>query len=478
MPVPVLRWAQAGSGQGTNRPLDWIRLTKPQKDFVSWPVKLGLWIDGNRLGKSWALAYDGVSTARNDHPFLDLPPGPKRVLFASYSWDQMEPLQDKIWKMLPKDEIDPRNSFDEGRGITGKPPRIRFVRGPGKGSVIQFATFKAGSQRVAGGEYHWIGTDEPPTEPMYGELKPRTLTTRGRYKMTFTPTPESPPLKWLREKVDAGVVHRMNVGLKEANCWQVWPTRAPRPLLTQKEIDDEVATWLAHELEMRVNGAWEQISYDRWVRNFTEANVSTFTMRDLPAGAFVAVGVDHGLQPGKQAAVLIVVWNREGARPKVWWVDEVWSEGETSPAQDAQNILGMLRRNGLEYGHVDDWVGDYPTGEHKRLVQKTNTDLRRELALALGVKFEKTKRIHTPKKWDGSVRSGLRKVNGLLGARDADGKPIALVHARMTRFREFLDTFKGDSRDPTKDVGDAGRYPIERNVVASSFGGGSGIYLG
>ena len=478
MPVPVLRWANSAAEKGTNQPLDWIRLTRPQRDFVAWDTRLGLWIDGNRLGKSWALAYDGVQTARNSHPFLRLPPGPKRCLIASYSWDQMEPLQEKIWKMLPKDEIDPRNGFDEGRGITGKPPRIRFVSGPGRGSVITFATFKAGSQRIAGGAYHWIGSDEPPTEGMYGELKPRTLTTRGRYKMTFTPTPESPPLGWCRELVEKGVISKKNVGLEEAHTWPIWPARAPRPLLTQDQIDEEASTWLSHELEMRLRGAWEPISLDRWVLNFTEENVASFSLRDLPAGAFVAVGVDHGLQPGKQAAVLVVIWDRDGPRPRVWFVDETYSEGFTSPEQDARNILEMLRRNGLSYGDVDDWIGDYPTGEHKRLVQKTNAELRRELALALGVKTEDTSWIHTPKKWDGSVRHGLRKMNGLFGARDQDGKPLALVNARMKRLRKFLENFKGDSRHPEKDVGDAARYPVERNVKANTFGGGTGIYLG
>ncbi len=473
-----MRWATSGATKATNRPIDWIRLTEPQRNFVATESSLGLWIDGNRLGKSWSLAYDGVQTARNSHPFVSLPSGPKRCLFASYSWDQMEPLQEKIWQMCPKDEIDPRNSFDEGRGITGKPPRIRFVKGPGKGSVILFATFKAGSQRVAGGAYDWIGTDEPPTEGMYGELRPRVLTTRGRYKMCLTPTPDSPPLQWLRDLVDKGVVKRFNVGLEEANVWPSWPTRSPFPLVDQATIDEQVATWLSNELEMRLRGAWEQITTDRWVRNFSDDNVGTFSLRDLPEGAFVAVGVDHGLQPGKQAAVLCILWNRGGARPRVWWLDEVWSEGFTSPEQDAKNILEMLRRNGLEYDHVDDWIGDYPTGEHRRLVQKTNRELRRELALALGVKVEDLKWIHTPKKWDGSVRSGLRQINGLFGARDEEGKPIAMVHERMTRFRKFLETFRGDRRDPEKDVGDAARYPVERNVKAQTFGGPSGIYLG
>jgi hypothetical protein len=372
-----------------------------------------------------------------------------------------------LWALLPKHEIDPRNGYDPGRGITGKPPRIVFVDGPGRGSVLQFATYKAGSQRVAGGAYDLVVCDEPPTETMYGELKPRILTTRGTMRLYFTPTPDSPPLGWLRDLVDDGVVGEHNFGLNEANTW---PEGASRPLLYQHEIDSESATWLEVEREMRLRGAWEPVVTGRWLTNFGDANVAPFDVADAElGGAFLCVGIDHGANAGKQTAMLLAIQNRHDLEARVWWIDEHVSDGYTTPEQDAAAIRSMLRRHGLTYDDVDDWIGDTPTGDSRYLIQKSNRDLLRQLARLEGRPVEAMGRIYTPKKWAGSVTHGLRLLNGLFGEKTDEGVPRGIVHPRCERFREFCSTFQGDRRDPLKDVGDAGRYPVERNVVVKDW---------
>lgn len=465
----MLRMVREGARRGRVTALDFVRLTAPQRAVVSDPRRLTLWRDGNRLGKSYAAAWEIVQRCRGSHPWLPTHAPPIRVLCVSYSIEQMEPLMQCLWSLLPKDEIDPRNNYDPGRGITGKPPRIVFVSGPGKGSIIQFATYKAGSQRVAGGAYHFVVCDEPPTESMYGELKPRVLSTRGSFRLFFTPTPDAPDLGWLRDLVDAGVVSEHNFGLAESN---LWPEGAVRPLLFQQEIDDEVATWLEVEREMRLHGAWEPVITGRWLTNFDDTNVAPFTVRDKELrGAFLAVGIDHGAKAGKQAAMLTAMREHDTLHPRVWWIDETQSSGFTDPAQDAAAILGMLRRRGLRYDDVDEWVGDRPTGESRYLVNKSNMEIRRELARLLGRPYEELKRIHTPRKFAGSVTFGLRKLNGLFGMVDDDGRARGQVHPRCAGFRAFCEQFQGDRRDPLKDIGDAGRYPVERNLRARSFGG-------
>lgn len=463
----VLRIAREGSRRGRLEALDFARLTLPQRTVVSDPRRLTLWRDGNRLGKSYAAAWEIVQRCRGSHPWLSTHRPPIRVLCVSYSIEQMEPLMACLWSLLPKDEIDPRNGYDPGRGITGKPPRIVFVEGPGRGSVVQFATYKAGAQRVAGGAYHFVVCDEPPTEAMYGELKPRILTTRGTFRLFFTPTPDAPDLGWLRDLVDAGTVSEHNFGLAERNTW---PEGAPRPLLFQHEIDSEVATWLEVEREMRLNGAWEPVVSGRWLTNFGTDNVVPFGL-DACRGAFLSVGIDHGSQAGKQAAVLTAIQGRDTLTPRVWWIDEHQSDGYTDPAQDAAAVLALLRRHGLTYDDVDDWIGDRPTGESRYLIAKSNADLRRQLARLLGRPVEQLQRIHTPRKFAGSVTHGLRKLNGLFAMRDEAGLPRGVVHPRCEIFRQFCERFQGDRRDPLKDVGDAGRYPVERNLRARSFGG-------
>ncbi len=471
----ALQWARAGRRKNEKSPIDYVRLTKPQRLFVSDPGRLVLWRDGNRLGKSFAAAWEIVHRARGTHPYLPTHKPPVRVLVVSYSIEQMAPLQEAIWNMLPKDEIDPRCNYDPGRGFIGKPPRVNFVAGPGKGSVISFATYKAGSKKVAGGAYDFILCDEPPTETMYGELKPRTMTTKGAFRIVFTPTPESPPLEWLRDLVDDGTVKEHNYGLNEEN---MWCEDAPRPMLTQAEIDEEVATWLEVEREMRLGKSWEPVVTGRWLTRFDDHNVVPFDIADLPFGSFVSIGIDHGAEAGKQAAMLLVMENRDTLDARIWYCDETVSDGYTTPEQDAEAILAMLRRNGLIYDDVDDWIGDRPTGENKHLVSKSNKDLLRQIARIICRPVEECKRINNPQKWAGSVTHGLRLLNGLFGSRTEDGHPRALVHAtKCPNFIQFCKTFRGDRRDPLKDVGDAGRYPVERNVKVRSWAGGRRAFM-
>jgi phage terminase large subunit-like protein len=364
-----------------------------------------------------------------------------------------------LWTLAPKDELCPKASYDPGRGITGKPPRLVFTSGPGKGSVITFATYKQGSTRIAGGEYQFVGMDEPPPEAMFGEVLPRVLRCRGDIYITMTPTPDMPAVGWLREKVedDDSKWSAHNYGLKEENCWI---EGNPAPFLAQAEIDEYAKGLLSVERAMRVEGAWEPMVEGRWLTNFGDENV----FQDAPpVRARLAVGIDHGAAAGKQTAMVVAVDDTDKTQHRVWYLAETVSDGFTTPAQDAAAVLEMLQSCGLEYHHIDEWIGDRPTGENRYLVGKTNKDMRLQLARLLGVRLNDTKTIRTPKKWDGSVTYGLRLMNGLFGSMVGD-KPAAIVHPRCERFIEFCWKFQGDRRDKLKDVGDAGRYATERLV--------------
>lgn len=439
--------------------LAYMRLTTPQQRVAEDVAPKAIWRDGNRLGKSQLLAWETLHRARGTHPFKMTHRPPVNILLASVSLDQMMPLMGKLWELVPKDEIDPRNSFDAGRGITGKPPRIVFVKGPGKGTVISFATYKQGTTRIAGGEYHFVGLDEPCPEGMWGEVMPRVFSTHGDILVTFTPTPDMPSQKYMADLVKRGRVHEHNFHLKEENCWV---QGAPRPFYTQAEIDEYTHDLLGHERMMRIEGAWEPIFTHRWLLNYNEKNVSKWS--EPPAGAYLGIGIDHGAAAGKQAAMLVAFEDREGDNPRVWYWDESVSDGYTTPEDDARSILDMLGRHSLSYDDVDEWVGDRPTGENRYLVGKNNKDLRRQLARLLRRPVEKTKTIHTPYKWQGSVSHGLRMINGLFGRATANGSPAAVVSPRCETFIEFCRTFRGSSRDPLKDVGDAGRYITERAI--------------
>jgi phage terminase large subunit-like protein len=454
----------------------YARVTTPQKLFLSDDASRLLWRDGNQLGKSWALALELLHRCRGTHPYKRTHRPPIRALVISVSFEQMAPLMEKIWALAPKDELSDKCGYDPGRGITGKPPRLVFTTGPGAGSVITFATYAQGATRIAGGTYHVIVMDEPPTESVWGEAEPRLMRLRGDLIVGMTPTPDMPPLGWLRAKVEAGQVSEHNYHLREENLYL---EGALAPFRYQGEIDAYAEGLLEVERAMRIEGAWEPVVTGRWLTQFGPHNV-----RDdvpPPAGALVCVGIDHGAAAGKQAAVLFLVEGADTDQARAWWWDERCSDGYTTPAQDAEAILDMLRSNGIEYDQVDEWVGDRPTGDARYLVGKSNKDIRIQLARLLRRPIEGTKRISTPEKWAGSVTHGLRLINGLLGSptsacsichrarcehgpRYAREVPRGIIHPRMVRFRRFAETFRGDRRDPTKDVGDAGRYPAERVI--------------
>jgi hypothetical protein len=465
--VPSLRISSAAIAVVERRALSYIRPTVPQSLFMHDTAPIALWRDANQVGKSLGLALDCIKFCRGDHPEQTHRP-PVNVGVAGFSWEQMEPLMEAIWRLAPKGELDPKNGFDPGRGITGKPPRLVFTSGPGAGSKIIFATFKQGAKRLAGVALHRFYGDEPMPEQYFGEIVPRVFHHRGRIRLGFTPTPDMPPVGYLKEKIELGSIHEHNYGLSEANCW---PMGAPVPWTTEAYIREFEANLLEVEREMRMGRSWVPLITGRWLKSFTDNNVRAFKISDL-SGAFLTVGVDHGAAANKQAAVLVAILDRHTSRPRAFIIDEVVVEGITTPEHDAEQIISMLRRRGLNYGDVDQWVGDKPTGSDRYAINKSNKDLRREIAAQLGIPIVKTLPIRTPKKWAGSLTYGMRILDNMCRRETKAGDPHLVVHPRCEVFAQACREFNGDPRHPLKDPLDAGRYAIERGITQ-----GAGVAL-
>jgi phage terminase large subunit-like protein len=466
---------------GAASPLDHVRLTQPQTAWLNVDAPVALWRAGNQLGKSWAQAVDIVAFCRGTHPQQTHRP-PVRIVVASESWAQMVPLATKLWELLPKDEIDPKLYYAPGQGIKGyKEPVVPFVAGPGAGSEIILCTYSQGAVRLAGGTFHRGYCDEPPPEHFFGELRPRLNVLNGHLRMTFTPTPESPPLDYLREKVEKwrkgepGGIYEHHTVLEPEACH---PVGALIPFMTEAKIGRFAADCLPAERAMRMEGAWEPLTTERWLTSYTdEMCARSFTVGQRygigpKKGAKLAIGIDHGAAAGKQAACLIAVDQGAGLAPKVWVIDELLAEATTTPERDARQILDMLERHGLTYDDIDEWVGDRPLGSHRSAVQKGNADLKRYLAAALNRPPMTLKWIHIPKKFSGSVWYGARIMNAAMGrtVTDDDGeRSHFLVHPRCAKIRDSFKAFRGDKRDPHKDIFDACRYAVERLVSADGW---------
>lgn len=466
---------QRAAARRAERHLLWHRRwTQPQLDYLSIPERLAVWRAGNQLGKSEALAADIVWTARGDHPFRDVRPngpGPIEVLVISYSTAQMRPLMWKIWRLLDPEHIDPKLTCTPGAGLKGyKEPHITFVAGPGKGSVIYFATYKQGPEAVAGFTADAVFCDEPMSEAVYGELAPRLFRRGGTMRITMTPTPDAPPQLWLKEKIQAD--HQEAAESGRARRWRdlqasiseenLTPRGGlyPLPFKTQTEIDEIVADYLAHEVPMRVHGAWDAIQTDRWLTNFGPDCVIGYT----PDAVLTwVVGVDHGVKAGRQAAVL-VGYDSQGQT--AYLLDEYRADGRSSVKDDAQAIARMLRQNGVDWRDVSYWVGDRAHSGDRRSAGKSNRELRLALCQEFGVEPTTAYRKHgfwfeTPSKGRGSMERGMRLMNSLMRTGEM------LVHARCESFSDAALNWSGKLQDPRKDILDATNYTVQKLVDAN-----------
>lgn len=444
------------------RQLDFLRYTPVQRAIMSDAAPVVLIRGGNQVGKTLAIHADLIHTARGTHPFQATPKPPVNIVVLSESWDQMGQaggFMEKLWALLPKNEIDPKIRFDPGRGITGKPPRIVFTAGPGKGSVVSFGTYRQGARRAAGSTIHRVYLDEPPPGTVYQELIVRVLRYAGKVRIGFTPVLDMPDQRYLRTLVEADEISEHNPHLKESNCW---PVGNPCPWLVQGQIDQMARSLPEAVRKMRIEGAWDPVLTTKWLSNFDPAK--HLSMSTPPRGAYLGIGIDHGTNAGKQAAVLFAVIDRAGISPYVWFMDEAIGDGITSIADDAVALHSMLMRNHLSWKDIDAWIGDRPTGESRYLVRKSNTQLRKHLAYQASVPLRDFPKIKTPRKYHGSVEHGLWRINDLLGRFDEDGTAHCFIHPRAERFAEFCSKFAGDLSDPLKDVGDAGRYILELAV--------------
>ena len=443
-------------------PLAYVVLTGPQEAWVRMGSPADpdrderplLWRGANQIGKSYAQAAKILHLIRATGPYKGRKPGPVNVLVVSISKEQIEPLMAKLWEMLPKHEA-PDAEFSPGFGFRGKPPRVLFKDGPGKGSLITFATYSQGSTRIAGATVDVVVLDEPPPEEMWGEVVLRVQRRAGQVWCSMTITPDSPPQDWMRELVEKSVVRELHTPLTQA---ALTPTNGMPPLMSKRRLAAWAASVPAAEAPLRIGAGWSGAIVDQylsaWSRDFVQA-------ASLPPNCQGIVSLDHGIRLGRQAATLLAY---QHSTSRFWVLDEVTGgDKATSSRDDAEAIAAMLTRQGLDWDHIDLWIGDRSTASIARDVRKDNAALRRYLAAHYRVEIDRFPRISVPYKAAGTLHSGYRQVNTLL----SEGK--ILVAPRCVGLIKSFETWNGDKRSPLKDPLDALRYGIESALQATTL---------
>lgn len=494
------RIVQALADDAEADPGQHVFLTAPQREWLQVRSRFGLLRGGNQIGKSTVQACDLWAFIRGEHPVQTHAP-PVQIAVGVYSWAQGDSFIRRIWELRRKGEVDPRIRYVPKQGLMGqKYPALRIVSGPGRGSVVMFFTYEQGTQRIAGETLHRVYLDEPPTQQIYGEVLPRLNVFGGSLRMSYTPTPESPPQDWAREMVERwraagcpvpagdGQLHEVHVPLTAAACTPLG-RMVDVPFMTREKISAFVAGLLPDERAMRVEGHWDIALTGQWLEHFSAAaSVAAFPTSGRggpPPGARVAVGIDHGGGPGKQAAALIAFWSgadplwpdrrqtpADNPAPFVWVLDARVQTGYSTVESDASMILDMLRGAGLAPTDVDVWIGDRSSEANRYAMAKSNGDLRKELQrqakLPAGSFW-----INTPNKNGGSVRRGFQLLNGIMAARwpSVPTRSRFMVHPNAEAVTKAAQSFRGDKADKAKDILDAVRYPIEKLVADLSTAG-------
>lgn len=513
---PVLACLDNASQAATVNPLDFATYTALQEEWIRMAGPRLLLRAANQIGKSHATAAKMGHFIRRTGPYANRRAAPVRVLVISTSKEQIVPLMEKMRDLFPPGEVcrDLRNDrgrvritpleFVDGLGFTGKPPRIYWHTGPAKGSTITFATYKQGAGRIAGGTFDLVVCDEPLPKEIWDECQPRVMHKKGAIWVTFTPTPECCDVAYLRKLVADGLIKELHAELtvetKRLRRRDGGPGRA---LMTQAEIDVYAASILPIARDMRVKGSWDIVVTDRHFMGWGEHCLAGD--RDLPPpGSIFAIGMDHGLTTGRQAAALIAICQNDRLMPEVWVLGEYRPEGYAVPETVARGILRMIDQVGRRlsggylaadgswlggvpgtYDDLHKWYGDRAAVARRGGIRMENSSIRRFIAKQLGRDVENLKEINTPIKYGGSSIHGEGLLNAMMARRkftpgtDGDlpnGPGYFRVWRGCTHFIADVAKYKGAANDPAKDLMDAVRYPAQEEIDDRVFSGFRMIY--
>ena len=368
-----------------------------------------------------------------------------------HSWEQSLSIQALIWKLLPKDLIDPETQYTPGRGFRGKVPIVRFKpQGTASaGSVLRVKTTNQGSLGVASASVSYVQIDEPPPRGLWGEVAARGLRAGPHGGRGLSLTPVGRPCDWIQDLCESGIVSDTQAPLTVPN---VTP-QGGRPMLTEDQIEDIAARYLPMDRPQRLLGEWVGPVEDRTFTAFEDDAIST----DRPTPGWkweIGIGIAHGADAGSQVAILVAVFKgHKDKRPRVHVLDEYTSGGEAvEPGRHARAILGMLRRNGMTHNSVDRWVGDRKYGGKRHGGKMGNSRLMRAFEVELGLpRGELPFTLRTAHKPRGSIYEGCSILHECMIRKNFTIHPRCQQVVRSLREFRFRD-------DSSKHAIDALRY--------------------
>ena len=334
---------------------------------------------GNRIGKTWWGAWQSWRFADGTHPWRKVRHKANAGLILCSDWKSYRDDVSKVmWQLAPRHLLHPDSDYNPKRGWKNEQIILRDPHDPDKhGHVIHFRTNEQKTIALAGLTVDWGWANEPPEEDVFSEFMTRLADSMGPAWMTFTPI--NRPVDWLKLRVEGDLTK----GIKPLEEWSQYvielkPENVPHR--TRQSVLRQIAGYSLEEYPQRVKAHWEGIVTDRKLQGFGETAkraAKGFVSMLLEEGWRFSLGLDHGETAGRQVCIL-VAWHPE--RHIAWAIDEYVSATRTTESQDAKEILGMLRRNGLSIRRLTDNRGDINSSGKGGAGESVNLKLGRYLA--------------------------------------------------------------------------------------------------
>ena len=436
-------------------PLFYWTPTPPQQAYINDPSPVKALIGGNQVGKTMASAALLIYTCLNRHPNLKTDPPPVECWLITHSHEQSRTIQQKLYDLIPKDELHHECEFVRGRGFRGLAPVVRFKNG----SIIRIKTANQGLG-LASSTVSLCVLDEPVDQQTYNECLARTLRggadgKRGVMALSLTPV-GNVDVQYLKNLIDEGKIsaHYAKLTLQDTTPIGL------KPLLSQEQIDSITSAYLPIDREARVNASFDVIPMGSIFSNFESDMISS---QPVPTGGdyHFCIGIDHGSNPGAQVCILACVDMREPQQPRVYILAERVS-GQAPPEHHAQSILEMLKEHGLDpVTTPNKWTGD---GQHfasrgARGFTMSNIHLMRAFESILGYPPKNLPwKIHTAIKRRHSVFFGASLLHSIMSRRHFWIRPECIKTIRSIKRWTMKRTQSQRSRDSDQHCIDAMRY--------------------
>ena len=433
-------------------PMSYFVPTPPQQKWINDPSNIKLLLGGNQTGKTASACFLLLAHCLDRHPTLRVDPPPIEAWLVTHSHEQSRTIQQKLFDLIPKEQLHETCEFVRGKGFRGMAPVVRFKNG----SIIRIKTANQGLG-LASATASLIVIDEPVPMDVFNECLARTLRggkNGGQGTLAISMTPVG--------NVDVGYIEEM----VEQNKISVTRARLTitdttpiglKPLLTEHQIKSITDSFLPIDREARINGSFSVVPEGIVFTHFTDEMITRYPPPEGGEYEF-SIGIDHGSNPNSQVVVLCVVDMKESNRPKVYVLDE-YVAGQATPESHVRAILNMVERHKVPMNLIR-WTGD---SEHKGQngFKMSNLTLMRAFESVLGLPHKGLPfYIRTAVKRRHSVYFSASMIHSIMARKDFYIQPNCKILIRSIKNWTMKRTQSQRSRDRHGHAVDALRYAV------------------